>query len=137
MERTPADRSGLPDRREIWWRFCAFVRFAGGVAEELEKNVVWILRVKLMLRHQVDQSLFWDVVKDLAPISFESVAVLKLVEFLRVALGVGQQELVLFFDEMKVAQMIYGQTIMNNMSKEYLEKQNQIARGPIEVPDWD
>jgi hypothetical protein len=137
MAAAPPDRSGLPERREIWWRFCEFVRFVGGITEEFEKNVVRQLRVKLMLRHQVDQSLFWDVVRDLPPISFESVALLKLVEFLRVALGVGQQEFVLFFDDLKVAQMIYSQTIMNNMSKEYLDRQNQIARGPIEVPESD
>jgi hypothetical protein len=40
-------------------------------------------------------------------------------------------------DETKTARIIYGPTAMNNMSKEYLEKQNQMVRGPINVPDWD
>jgi hypothetical protein len=137
LKRAPPDKSGLTDRRELWWRFCAFVRFVGGLSEEFEKNVMRTLRVKLMLRHQVDQSLFWDTVRDIPPISLESVSVLKLAEFLRVALAVGQQEFVLFLDDMKVAQMIYTQTIVNNMSKEYIEKQQHFAKGPIDVPDWD
>jgi hypothetical protein len=42
---------------------------------------------------------------------------------------------VFFFREMKVAQMMYSQTIVNTLSKEYREKQLAIARGPIDVPD--
>jgi hypothetical protein len=131
----PPDHSGLSYRRELWWRLCAFVRFVGGIQEEVEKEFIRLVRLKLMLRHQVDASLFWDLIRETPTASVESVAVLKLVEFLRIALGVIQQELFDYFENMKVAQMMYSQTITHNLSKEYLDKQTAIARGPIDVPE--
>jgi hypothetical protein len=136
-ERAPPDHGGLSERRALWWRFCAFVRFVGGIDETLEKHFARMVRVKLMLRHQVDPTFFWDVVKEVPQASFESVSVLKLIEFLRVALDVGQQEFVIFLEEQKVAQLMYGQTIKNNMSREYLDRQQAIAKGPIDVPECD
>jgi hypothetical protein len=134
IETAPPDHSGLAERREIWWRLCAFVRFLGGIQEEHEKNFLRLIRLKLMLRHQVDQSLFWDIIKETPQNACESVAVLKLAEFMRVAVAVGQQEFSDYLENMKVAQMMYSQTIKTNLSKEYLDKQSLIAHGPIEVP---
>jgi hypothetical protein len=131
----PPDHSGLAERREIWWRLCAFVRFSGGIEEEAQKQFLRLIRLKLMLAHQVDQSLLWDVLKETPQPALESVAVLKLVEFLRIALHVAQQEFLNFLDDAKVAQMMYAQTVQNNLSKEYLERQTALAQGPIEVPD--
>jgi hypothetical protein len=136
-ERAPPDHGGLTERRALWWRFCAFVRYVGGIDESLEKHFARMVRVKLMLRHQVDPTLFWDVVKEMPQAAFESVSVLRLMEFLRLALDVGQQEFVMFMEEQKVAQLMYGQTVKNNMSREYLDKQQAIAKGPIDVPECD
>jgi hypothetical protein len=135
LANAPPDHSGLEERRELWWRFCAFVRFVGGIQEELEKDFVRLIRLKLMLRHQVDMTLFWDIVKEVPPAALESVAVLRLVEFVRLVLNVDRDEFCDFFADMKVAQIMYSQTIMTNQSKEFLDKQLQIARAPIAVPE--
>ena len=90
-----------------------------------------------MLRHPVDASLFWDLVNDVSPAVLESVATLRLIEFCRIALEVGQQAFNNFLDEKKISPMIYNQTILNNLSKEYMDKVNQLAKGPMEVPPSD
>jgi hypothetical protein len=90
-----------------------------------------------MLRHPIRPSLFWDAVKDVPPAALENVAALRLIEFCRVVLDVGQQEFSLFLDDMKVSHMIYNQTIMNNMSREYMDKLMQLAKGDIVVPPGD
>lgn len=137
IEKAPMDHNRLEDRRRFWWRFCAFVRFIGGLSEQIEKDFVKLLRVKLMLRHPVDASLFWDLVNDVSPAVLESVATLRLIEFCRIALEVGQQAFNNFLDEKKISPMIYNQTILNNLSKEYMDKVNQLAKGPMEVPPSD
>ncbi|OHT04947.1 hypothetical protein TRFO_27451 [Tritrichomonas foetus] len=137
VETAPIDHSGLGERREFWWRLCAFVRFNGGIKEPLEKDFVKLLRIKLMLRHPIKQSLFWDVVKEIQVNSFENVATLRLIEFCRYLLNVGQQEFGTFLDSLKISHMIYNQTILNNMSRDYIDKMNAIAHGPIDVPPSD
>jgi hypothetical protein len=137
VERAPNDRSGLADRRTYWWRFATFVRYLGGISEPLETEIVKTLRVKLMLRHPIRPKLFWDLVADLPVAAFESVAALRLIEFIRVSLNAGQQEFGLFLDDRKVSHIIYNQTIMSNMSKEFQEKLTQIAKGPMDVPYID
>jgi hypothetical protein len=136
-ETAPNDHSGLADRRTYWWRFTAFVRYVGGITEPLETEIVKILRVKLMLRHPISSRLFWDIVGDLPLAAFESVSALRLIEFIRVSLDAGQQEFGLFLDDHKVSHMIYNQTILSNMSKEFVDKMMLIARGPIDVPEID
>jgi hypothetical protein len=137
VQKAPNDRSGLADRRTYWWRFATFVRYIGGVTEQLETEIVKMLRVKLMLRHPIRPKLFWDLVGDLPAIAFESVSALRLIEFIRVSLNAGQQEFGLFLDDRKVSHVIYDQTILNNMSKEFHDKLNQIAKGPMDVPYID
>jgi hypothetical protein len=136
-ERAPNDHSGLAERREFWWRFAAFVRFIGGIVEDLEKDVVRRLRVKLMVRHPVTAALFWEVARELPAPALESVPALRLIEFTRMLLDVGQPEFGLFLDERNISHMIYNQTILSNMSREYVDKLNQIAKGPIDVPAAD
>jgi hypothetical protein len=136
-ETAPSDHSGLADRRTYWWRFMAFVRYVGGITEPLETEIVKILRVKLMLRHPISSRLFWDIVGDLPLAAFESVSALRLIEFIRVSLDAGQQEFGLFLDDHKVSHMIYNQTILSNMSKEFVDKMMLIAKGPIDVPEID
>jgi hypothetical protein len=134
VKRAPNDRSGLEDRRAFWWRFAAFVRYVGGVAEELEKAYVREVRVKLMLRHPINPQLFWDLAGDIPVAALESVSALRLIEFVRIALGVGQAEFGLFLDEKRISHMIYNQTVLSNMSREYLDRVNALATGPIAVP---
>lgn len=135
VETTPVDHSGLAERREFWWRFCRFVRFNGGdMNDKNEFNFVKLLRIKLMLRHPVDKSLFWGVVKEIEPVSFENVQTLRMIEYLRFALNINQHDYSQFLYKLKISQMIYSQTILNNTSREYIDKMNEIANGPIEVP---
>jgi hypothetical protein len=81
-----------------------------------------------MLRHPVTTQLFWDIVKDLSAAQLESVPVLRLVEFVRIALDVSQPEFALFLYERTISHMIYNQTVLSNMSTEYLDRVNQIAK---------
>jgi hypothetical protein len=136
-ERAGNDHSGLEERREFWWRFAAFVRFVGGIEEKLEKNVVKQLRVKLMLRHPINAALFWDVVADLPNEVLENIAALRLVEFCRVALGIGQHEFGVYLDQRKISHMIYNQMLISNMSRDFIDRLNQIAHGPMHVPPAD
>jgi hypothetical protein len=133
-ERAPNDHSGLADRRQFWWRFAAFIRYIGGISEDLEKDVLRKVRVKLMMRHPVNPSLFWDIATELSTAQLESVPVLRIIEFLRIALDISQSDFGLLLDERQISHMIYNQTILSNMSREYLDRINQIAKGPIEVP---
>ena len=137
IEKAPMDKNRLEDRRLFWWRFCAFVRFIGGLTEQIERDFVKLLRVKLMLRHPVNQTLFWDLVNDVPPAALESVAALRLIEFCRIVLEIGQQAFNNYLDERKISPMIYNQTILSNLSKEYMDKVNQLAKGPMEVPPCD
>lgn len=138
VETTPIDHSGLSERREFWWRFCSFVRFNGGnLNDKIEKDFIKLLRIKLMLRHPVDQSFFWDVLKEIELASFENVATLRMIEYLRFALNVSQHDYGQFLYSLKISQMIYNQTILNNTSREYIDKMNEIANGPVDVPPID
>jgi hypothetical protein len=137
VESAPPDEANMPRRREFWWRFCAFVRFLGGLHEPHEKAFVKLVRAKLMLRHEVNSSLFWHLVEDSDPAGMESVATLRLVEFCRILLDVGQHEFSSYLEGRQEARMIYGQTIMSNLSKEYLDKEHQVAKGPMDVPECD
>jgi hypothetical protein len=134
VERAPNDRAGLEDRRTFWWRFAAFVRYVGGISEELEKDYVREVRVKLMIRHPINAQLFWELGNDISLAAFESVPALRLIDFVRIALGVGQAEFGLFLDEKHISHMIYNQTVVSNMSRDYLDRVTQIATGPIAVP---
>jgi hypothetical protein len=136
-ERAGNDHSGLAERRECWWRFGAFVRLVGGVVEPLEKEIVKELRVKLMLRHPILVSLFWDLVKDIPVRCLENIAALRLLEFCRVLLGIGQQEFELYLDRRMISHMMYNQMLLSNMSRDFLDRLNQIASGPITVPHAD
>ena len=137
VETAKLDHSGLKERREFWWRFCAFVRFNGGIKEHYEKEFVKTLRIQLMVQHPVKKSLFWDVINEIDPVSFESVATLKLIEFCRLFLSVSQPEFGAFLDNHKISPMIYNQACINNASRDYADKTNSIAFGPIEVPPID
>jgi hypothetical protein len=132
--RAPNDHSSLEERRKFWWRFCAFVRYVGGVSEELEKAYVRDVRVKLMMRHPINPQLFWDLANDLPVAAFESVPALRLIEFVRIALSVGQGDFGLFLDDKQVSRMIYNQTVLSNTSREFLDRVNTIATGPVSVP---
>jgi hypothetical protein len=136
-DRANNDHTGLAERREFWWRVAAFVRFVGGVSEALEKEFLKELRVKLMLRHPITASLFWDVVRDLPLTALENIAALRLIEFCRVALSVGQEEFGFYLDEQRISHMIYNQMLVSNMSRDFVDRMNQISHGPISVPHAD
>lgn len=137
IETAPTDHSGLLERREFWYRFCEFVRFNGGMKDQLDKDFVKLLRIKLMLRHPINSSLFWDVLHSIDVASFEHVATLRLIEYFRFALNVGQQEFTQFLDSLNISHMIYDQTVINTMSREYLDEMNSIAHKAIKVPYMD
>jgi hypothetical protein len=136
-ENAPPDEANISKRREFWWRFSSFVRFLGGLHERQEKKFVKLVRAKLMLRHEVNHTLFWDIVKEFDPADMENVATLRLIEFCRMVLGIPQHEVGTFLDEQGEAGTIYGQTIVSNLSREYMDTQRQLATGPITVPDCD
>lgn len=137
VETAPKDPSGLDIRREFWWRFCSFVRYLGGFTGPLERDFAKSVRIKLMTRHPINQSLFWDLVKEIKPSSMENVATLKLIEFCRVFLGIGKQEFDLFLDDINISRLIYTQTIVQNISTEFTEKLNECTSGPISIPECD
>lgn len=137
VKEAPVDNSGLDKRRDFWWRLCAFVRFNGGLIEKLDREVVRSIRHNIILGHEIAPSLFWNVIKYIDPQSLENVAALKVIEFCRIFFDIGQQELLIYLDEVNVSRLMYNQAIQTNTSLEFSEKMKELAKGPMEVPECD
>ena len=131
------DKSSLRSRREFWWRLTTYVRFMGGVKDSFEKILILTFREKLMYLSLVDKNLFWNVLKEVPNDVLENITALKLIEFIRIVLGVDQVEFGHFLDQNNISRQIYTQTILNSLSREHIEKMNEIAKNPIIVPDCD
>ena len=135
LELTPKDPTSLGNRMEYWWRYAIFVREIGGIHDEFDNEVTQELRKLLMNNHSVDQSLFFDVLHNLRDECFSSVSSLKVIEFIRITFNIEQKQFQAVFEERRISQLIYSQTILTNMPKEQVIAMNQIANMKIEVPD--
>ena len=137
LEKTPKDPTSLGNRMEYWWRFATFVREIGGIHDDYDNEVTQELRKQLMDNHAVNKTLFFDVLRNLRDECFSIVSSLKLIEFIRITFNIEQKQFQAVFEQRRISQLIYSQTILTNMPKEQVIAMNQIANMKIEVPDVD
>lgn len=134
-EQAPRDMSSLGERMKFWWRFCTFVSEIGGIRDDHDKEVMRVLRQKLMDNHPIGNSLFFEVVDDVHDDCLQSVSSLKLIEFMRVTLDINQKEFMKVFALRHVSQFVYTEAILTNISAEHLESLNRVSKMHITVPD--
>jgi len=129
------DKACLRLRREFWWRVAAYVKSIGGIKDTIERTLVSTIREILMSLHPVEPSLFWDILESIPQGVLENVPALKIIEFCRISLSIDQVTFGHYLDKNNISRQIYNQTILNNISRDNMEKMNEIAKGPIEVPE--
>lgn len=133
----PKDFAGIRIRRCLWWRFCHYSRSVTNLKDPNERIVVKKLRMFLMKRHEVLESLFWDLLKELPKSAFESLYSIKLIEFLRTLLDVNQTDVKKYFDQNGGSSMVYSQAIQMNLISENLNLIQFIVAENVDLPDVD